>query len=154
MLPIRPSPNLPLLQRVVMEMNAGMLFDLILWRRKWQPTPVVLPGKSHGQRSLAGYSPWSYRELDITEQLNNNNNEVKLNPYSCPFLVSLRMERPEAMLLLEHKLNTKRKLYSSRCRSEGVQSNWSKCPLCSMLSKTKLTSFSNDNLGQSYLDIQ
>ena len=29
-----------------------------LWRRKWQPTPVVLPGKSHGWRSLAGYSPW------------------------------------------------------------------------------------------------
>ena len=28
------------------------------WRRKWQPTPVFLPGKSHGQRSLAGYSPW------------------------------------------------------------------------------------------------
>ena len=71
-----------------MEMNAGMLFDLILWRRKWQPTPVVLPGKSRGQRSLAGYSPWSCKELDITEQLNNNNNEVKLNPYSCPFLVS------------------------------------------------------------------
>ena len=28
------------------------------WRRKWQPTPVFLPGKSHGQRNLAGYSPW------------------------------------------------------------------------------------------------
>ena len=30
----------------------------IPWRTKWQPTPVSLPGKSHGQRSLAGYSPW------------------------------------------------------------------------------------------------
>ena len=30
----------------------------IPWRRKWQPTPVFLPGKSHGQRSLAGYRPW------------------------------------------------------------------------------------------------
>ena len=30
----------------------------ILWRRKWQPAPVLLPGKSHGWRSLAGYSPW------------------------------------------------------------------------------------------------
>ena len=29
------------------------------WRRKWQPTPVLLPGKSHGRRSLVGYSPWS-----------------------------------------------------------------------------------------------
>ena len=35
------------------------------WRRKWQPTPVFLPGKSHGQRSLAGYSPWGSKELDM-----------------------------------------------------------------------------------------
>ena len=35
------------------------------WRRKWQPTPVVLPGESHGQRSLAGYSPW-LQESDTT----------------------------------------------------------------------------------------
>ena len=33
----------------------------IPWRRKWQPSPVFLPGKSHGQRSLAGYSPWDLR---------------------------------------------------------------------------------------------
>ena len=39
----------------------------IPWRRKWQPTPVFLPGKSHGQRSLAGYSPWGCKELDTTE---------------------------------------------------------------------------------------
>ena len=31
------------------------------WRKKWQPTPVLLPGDSHGQRSLAGYSPWGRR---------------------------------------------------------------------------------------------
>ena len=33
----------------------------IRWRRLWQPTPVFLPGESHGQRSLAGYSPWGLR---------------------------------------------------------------------------------------------
>ena len=44
-----------------------------LWVRKiplrssWQPTPVFLPGESHGQRSLAGYSPWSCKESDMTE---------------------------------------------------------------------------------------
>ena len=38
-------------------------------RRKWQPTPVFLPGESHGQRSLAGYSPWGCQELYMTEQL-------------------------------------------------------------------------------------
>ena len=37
------------------------------WRRKWQPTPVVLPGKFHGQRSLVGYSPWGREESDMTE---------------------------------------------------------------------------------------
>ena len=39
------------------------------WRRKWQSTPVPLPGKSHGQRSLLGYSPWGHRESDTTEWL-------------------------------------------------------------------------------------
>ena len=36
----------------------------IPWRRKWQPTPVFLPGGSHGQRSLADYSPWGHKESD------------------------------------------------------------------------------------------
>ena len=43
------------------------------WRRKWQPTPVFLPVKSQGQWSLVGYSPWSRKELDMTQQLDNNN---------------------------------------------------------------------------------
>ena len=42
----------------------------IPWRKKWQPTPVFLPGESHGQRSLVGYSPWGHR--DMTERLNSN----------------------------------------------------------------------------------
>ena len=41
----------------------------IPWRRKWQPTPVFLPGKSHGQRSLAGYSPWGHKESDMMKSL-------------------------------------------------------------------------------------
>ena len=40
----------------------------IPWRRKWQPTPVFLPGKSRRQRSLVGYSPWGHTESDLTEQ--------------------------------------------------------------------------------------
>ena len=39
------------------------------WRRKWQPTPVFLPGKSHGWKSLVDYSPWGPKELDNTERL-------------------------------------------------------------------------------------
>ena len=40
----------------------------IPWRRAWQPTLVFLPGDSHGQRSLAGYSPWGGKESDTTEE--------------------------------------------------------------------------------------
>ena len=40
----------------------------ILWRRVWQPTPVFLPGESHGQRSLLGYSPWGHKEWDMTQK--------------------------------------------------------------------------------------
>ena len=51
--------------------HRGRRFDpwvkTIPWKRKWQPAPVFLPGESHGQRSLAGYSPWGCRELDTTE---------------------------------------------------------------------------------------
>ena len=39
------------------------------WRRKWQSTPVLLPGKSQGQRSLVGYSPWGRKESDTAEWL-------------------------------------------------------------------------------------
>ena len=39
------------------------------WRGAWQPTPVFLPGKSHGQRSLVGYSPQGHKELDVTEAM-------------------------------------------------------------------------------------
>ena len=46
------------------------------WRITWQPTPVFLPGESHGQRSLVGYSPWGCKESDTTERLNNNNNQI------------------------------------------------------------------------------
>ena len=40
----------------------------ILWSRKWQPIPVLLPGKTHGQRSVVGYSPCGRKELDMTER--------------------------------------------------------------------------------------
>ena len=42
---------------------------IVSWRRQWQPTPVLLPGKAHGQRSLVGCSPWGWWESDTTERL-------------------------------------------------------------------------------------
>ena len=45
------------------------LVGKIPWRREWQPTPVFVPGESHGQRSLVGYNTWSRKELEMTERL-------------------------------------------------------------------------------------
>ena len=66
------------------------------WRRKWQPTPVFLPGESYGQRSLAGYSPWGHKEWDMAEQLTDyilDGEERRRLPlpnpgikYKCPLL--------------------------------------------------------------------
>ena len=44
-----------------------MTRESLYQRRQWQPTPVLLPGKSHGRRSLVGYSPWGRKESDTTE---------------------------------------------------------------------------------------
>ena len=44
----------------------------IPWRRAWQPTPVFLPRKFLGQRSLVGYSPWGRKDLDTTEWLSTH----------------------------------------------------------------------------------
>ena len=57
----------------VMSLLSNMLSRLVIWRRKWQPTPVFLPGKFHGQRSLVGYNLSGRRESDTTKLLNNNN---------------------------------------------------------------------------------
>ena len=50
--------------------DVGLILGLvgkIPWRRAWQPTPVFLPGESHEQRSLAGYSPCGGKELDTSQ---------------------------------------------------------------------------------------
>ena len=51
--------------------------NYIPWRRAWQPTPVLLPGESHGQRSLVGYSPWGHKESDMTGGLST----MSINTY-------------------------------------------------------------------------
>ena len=60
------------------EIWVWFLGQKIPWRREWQPTPVFLPGKSHGQKSLVGYSSWGCKELDRTEQLTQSTNSVVL----------------------------------------------------------------------------
>ena len=65
------------------------------WRRPWQPTPVLLPGKSHGRRSLVGCSPWSLEESDTTERLHFHFSllcigEGNGNPLQCSCLENPR----------------------------------------------------------------
>ena len=55
---------------------------LIHWRRQWDPTPVLLPGKSHGQRSLVGCSPWGREESDMTERLHFHALEKEMETHS------------------------------------------------------------------------
>ena len=64
-------------------------------RRQWHPTPVLLPGKSHGRRSLVGCSPWGRKELDTTEQLDFHFSlscigEGNGNPLQCSCLENPR----------------------------------------------------------------
>ena len=47
------------------------------WRRKWQPTPVLLPGEFHGQRSLASCNLWDCKELDMTECVHTHTHSSK-----------------------------------------------------------------------------
>ena len=65
------------------------------WRRRWHPTPVPLPGKSHGWRSLVGYSPWGREESDTTERLHFHFSrscvgEGNGNPLQCSCLKNPR----------------------------------------------------------------
>ena len=57
----------------------------IPWRRAWQPTPILLPGESHGRKSLLGYGPWGDKESDVLKQLSMHTHKQHI--YSV-FLVS------------------------------------------------------------------
>ena len=59
--------NLPAMWETWVRSQGGE--DLHAWRRAWQPTPVFVPGKFHGQRSPVSYSPWGCKESEMTEQL-------------------------------------------------------------------------------------
>ena len=74
------------------KLHNNKLYVPINLRRKWQPTPVILPGEFHGQRSLAGYSPWGCKESGMTEQLSlthiisNCVNHVAVIKFGCFWL--------------------------------------------------------------------
>ena len=55
--------------QLTLQLRQHLSIFSILWRRQWHPTPVLLPGNSHGWRSLVGCSPWGREESDMTERL-------------------------------------------------------------------------------------
>ena len=86
--------------RAFMDRRRGLhaeiaVIHLEIWRRQWQPTPILLPGKSHGQRSLVGCSPWGRKESDTTEHLHFHFSlscigEGNGNPLQCSCLENPR----------------------------------------------------------------
>ena len=66
-------------------------FGNIPWRRKWQPTPVFLPGEFHGQRSLKDYSPLGPKESDMTEQLSTKLFKIDSMPFTLLYKYYLQI---------------------------------------------------------------
>ena len=71
--------------------------------RKWQPTPVLLPGKSHGQRGLVGYSLWGCKELDTTKQLTHIHIYLLYNLLSGKYTIMAESEEELKSLLMNVK---------------------------------------------------
>ena len=93
------------------------------WRREWLPTPVFLPGEPHGQRSLAGYSPWRHKESDMSQQLTLSFSLFShpcLSVYSGPSVPKLGNSVPG------HRRKVKNGPCHSPCSSSGYL-----CPLSS-----------------------
>ena len=81
------------------------------WRRKWQPTPVLLPGICHGRRNLVGYSPWGRKESETTERL------LFLSfPQSEPTFFPFSPFNPSILL----PLKTSDSLWSYFCRGQWI----------------------------------
>ena len=74
---------------------------IIALRRAWQPTPVFLPGESHGQRSLVGYSPWGRKESDVTERLSTHTYIIALQCCNGLCRTSAQISQNLYPLLLE-----------------------------------------------------
>ena len=72
------------------------------WSRRWRPTPVFLPGESHGQRSLAGYSPCGHREPDTAERLTATTKQGDVNRYTSALTLWTRRGGRTELQILEN----------------------------------------------------
>ena len=73
------------------------------WRRQWQPTPVFLPGKSHGRQSLVGHCPWGRKESDTTER---------------------REEEDQSSNLADKRYSLEESIYMNKGRRAGWSKTW------------------------------
>ena len=73
-------------------------------RRKWQPTPVLLPGKSHGRKSVVVYSSWGCKELDTTEQLHYYDLRAVLGIVNSGGLVAKERKKEESRSVMSDSL--------------------------------------------------
>ena len=81
----------------------------IPWRRAWQPTPVLLPGESHGWRGRAGNSPWGHKESDTTERLTHSS--IKYMLYYTFLLKTLIQIQPRYVMINFQKVT----FYINKC---------------------------------------
>ena len=99
----------------------------VLGRSRWHPTPVLLPGKSHGWRSLVGFSPWGHKEPDMTEWLHfyfslSCTGEGNGNPLQCSCLENPRDGRAWwAAIYGVAQSRTRLKWLSSSSNSSGAR---------------------------------
>ena len=93
--------TIALTRRTFVSKVMSLLFNMLsrlVWRRKWQPTPVILPGEFHEQSSLAGYNPWGCKESGMTEQLSLTRLVITFLPRSKRLLI-LWLQSPSAVIL-------------------------------------------------------
>ena len=98
-------PNLPFFWMTILwklQPPFHMRHSRICWRRQWHPTPVLLPGKSHGWRNLVGCSPWGRYESDTIEQIHfhfslSRIGEGNGNPLQCSCLENPRDGEPSGL---------------------------------------------------------
>jgi len=99
------------------------------WRRQWQPTPVLLPRKSHGRKSLVGCSPWTHEESDMTDRLHFSLScigEGNGNPLQCSCLENPRDRGAwwAAVCGVAQSRTRLKRLSSSSSSSDYITSSW------------------------------
>ena len=101
----------------------------IPWRRAWQPTPLFLPGKSHGQRNLVGYSPEGHKELDTTEVTEHTCTHICVCVYVCVRVCVYQFSSVSRSVASDSLQPHRLQLARPPCPSPTPRASSSSCPL-------------------------